>query len=131
MLQTQLLVTDYPLGHVVKPPAPVPAQSAAPPPAKKVVWWLVAVVLSLMLGAHLSARMRKSFKLLPKPPDEMLVSFLGGLLVGAGAAMATGCVVGNIMSGVALMSVGNIVFAAATLLSNWLLTRIYLMGWKS
>ncbi len=55
-------------------------------------------------------------KLLPKPPDEVVVALLGGILVGAGAAFATGCVVGNIMSGWALMSVGGLLFGGVVLL---------------
>jgi hypothetical protein len=58
----------------------------------------------------------------------MLVAFGGGLLVGVGAAIAGGCVVGNIMSGFALMSVGNIVFGVATVAANWITTYVYLMG---
>jgi hypothetical protein len=43
-------------------------------------------------------------------------------------AVAGGCVVGNIMSGYALMSVGNILFGITTLLANWAATYVYLMG---
>jgi hypothetical protein len=67
-------------------------------------------------------------KLLPKPPDEVVVALIGGVLVGAGAAFATGCVVGNIMSGWALMSVGGIFFGGIVLLANWATTYLYLMG---
>jgi uncharacterized membrane protein YccC len=70
-------------------------------------------------------------KLLPKPPDEVVVALIGGVLVGAGAAFATGCVVGNIMSGWALMSVGGILFGVVTLLANWATTYFYLMGGRS
>jgi len=37
-------------------------------------------------------------------------------------------VVGNIMSGVALMSVGNVLFLVAVVLANWATTWFYLMG---
>ena len=67
-------------------------------------------------------------KLLPKPPDELLFAVLGGVLVGAGAALATGCVVGNIMSGWALLSIGMLFFGIVTVLANWVTTYIYLMG---
>jgi hypothetical protein len=49
-------------------------------------------------------------------------------LLGAGAAIAGGCVIGNIMSGLALMSVGMIIFTATVLLANWITTYFYLMG---
>jgi hypothetical protein len=37
-------------------------------------------------------------------------------------------VVGNIMSGVALMSVGNVLFLVTVVLANWATTWLYLMG---
>jgi hypothetical protein len=56
------------------------------------------------------------------------VAALGGFLVGTGAALATGCVIGNILSGWALMSVGMVVFAVVTVLANWATTWLYLRG---
>jgi hypothetical protein len=92
------------------------------------VWWLVGVVSFLVIGSHVSARLRGSFRLLPKPPEQTVIAFLGGLLVGSGAALAGGCVVGNIMSGVALMSVGNLLFVVVVVVANWGTTWLYLMG---
>jgi uncharacterized membrane protein YedE/YeeE len=139
VLHAELLLVEHPVKHVwQKKPAPVrtddqqksnlPTASASEQPRKKVVWWLVALVAFLVVGSHISARLRGSFKLAPKPPDETIVAFFGGLLVGAGAAIAGGCVVGNIMSGVALMSIGNMLFVAVVVLSNWATTYLYLMG---
>ncbi len=134
VLHVEILATDHPVRHVwEKKPQPSaaaaePAGATRPSPEKKVVWWLVALVIFLVVGSHVSARLRGSFRLLPKPPDETMVAFLGGLLVGSGAALATGCVVGNIMSGVALMSVGNILFAIVVALSNWATTWLYMVG---
>jgi uncharacterized membrane protein YedE/YeeE len=137
VLHVELLATEHPVRHVWKRPpeanAPVAEPTAQgevqkPPPAKKVVWWLVALVTFLVVGSHVSARLRGSFRLLARPPDETIVAFLGGLLVGSGAAVATGCVVGNIMSGVALMSVGNIFFVIVVALSNWATTYLYMVG---
>lgn len=97
-------------------------------PQKKIVWWLVGLVVFLVLGSHVSARMRGNFNLRRKPPDEIIVACVGGLLVGIGAALATACVIGHILSGVALMSVGSILFAVAVVLANWMTTYAYLMG---
>ncbi|MBT3221541.1 MAG: YeeE/YedE family protein [Proteobacteria bacterium] len=66
--------------------------------------------------------------MLPKPPDETIIAFLGGIMVGVGAALGGGCVVGHIMSGVALMSIASILFFGAVVLSNWVTTRLYLLG---
>jgi len=67
-------------------------------------------------------------KLLPKEPQQTLIALLGGVLVGMGAWFATGCVIGNILSGWALMSVGLVIFGTATIFSNWAVTYLYLMG---
>lgn len=136
VLHAQLLLTDAPLNHVYAPKAASsiakkefpakPANAAAP--AKKVSWWLILEVIFLVAGAFTSAKLSNKIKFLPRPPDQTIVAFFGGILLGAGAAIAGGCVVGNIMSGVALMSVGNVLFLVTVVLANWATTWFYLMG---
>ena len=129
VLHASLLLTDAPVQHVTgtaAPPALVDAP--APAPRKKVVWWLVLLVGSLVIGSHVAARLSGQARLLPKPPEQVLVAALGGFLVGAGAALATGCVIGNILSGWALMSVGMLLFGLVTILANWGTTLLYLRG---
>ncbi len=136
VMQAELLLIDNGFNHVYskKPAEAASIKNAIIPPSekkvsgKKVVWWLVAGVLSLMIGSWVSARMAGRARLLPKPPDEILIALLGGLMIGAGAAIAGGCVVGNIMSGWALMSVGTIIFGVVVVLTNWATTYIYMMG---
>jgi uncharacterized protein len=114
--------------------APVAASPAEPSkvanvaPRPKVVWWLVALVGSLVFGSFVSARMSGQVKFLPRPPEETVIAFFGGILVGLGAGAAKGCVVGNIISGVGLLSVGTMIFFVFTVLSNWVATWFYLMG---
>jgi uncharacterized membrane protein YedE/YeeE len=146
VLHAYLLATEPAVQGSLKAPAPKPAEivakpgqggsTAQPPPAsaapapqtKKVSFWLIFVVLGLILGSHVSARMGGASKLLPKEPQQTFLALFGGILVGMGAWFATGCVIGNILSGWALMSVGLLVFGAATILSNWGVTYVYLMG---
>jgi uncharacterized membrane protein YedE/YeeE len=130
VLHASLLLTDAPVQHVtgVVTPAPSPAEPSPPAPRKKVVWWLVLLVGSLMVGSHVSARLSGEARLLPKPPEQVLVAAAGGFLVGMGAALATGCVIGNILSGWALMSVGMVLFGTVTVLANWATTLVYLRG---
>lgn len=135
VLHAQLLLTDSPLIHKWQKTVPketnklsTPDTKEAQKPTKKVHWWLILEILSLILGAHVSARLSGKGKLQARPPDETVIAFFGGTLVGAGAALAGGCVIGNIMSGWALMSVGNILFGVTVLLSNWATTYFYLMG---
>ena len=136
VLHAQLLLTDAPLKHVYASKVSLPvvqktagADTVNPDkPVKKVSWWLILSVVTLVLGAFTSAKMSNKIKFLPRPPDQTAIAFLGGLLLGTGAAIAGGCVVGNIMSGVALMSVGNVLFFVTVLLANWVTTYFYLMG---
>jgi uncharacterized membrane protein YedE/YeeE len=136
VMQAELLLVDHSFQHIwtANPPtasSPAGNPASTTPPGKKISWWLVLLVSSLVLGSWVSGRMSGQAKLLPKPPDEVVVALIGGFLVGVGAAFATGCVVGNIMSGWALMSVGTILFGVVTLLANWVTTYFYLMGGRS
>lgn len=136
VLSAELLLTDAPLKHVyapkeslsfVKKEASVKSMDTGNP-GKKVSWWLILEVIALVFGAFTSAKLSNKIQFLPRPPDQTVIAFFGGILLGAGAAVAGGCVVGNIMSGVALMSVGNVLFFATVILANWVTTWFYLMG---
>ena len=147
VMHAKLLITDSNLVHVYKKaPAPTAAPSkpaegnpnggesrqlavsSPTPQGKKVSWWLIALVTSLVAGSWTAARLSGEARLLPKPPEQTLIAFFGGLLVGTGAAVAAGCVIGNIISGWALMSVGMVLFGVVTILANWATTYVYLMG---
>jgi uncharacterized membrane protein YedE/YeeE len=137
VFQAYEALTDSHLVHIWRPRPPAPAIQAAgavPPsptpavPPKPINWWLVGVVASMVPGAWVAARLSGTARLLPRDPVETVTAFFGGILVGAGAAFATGCVVGNILSGWALMSVGLFVFGLVTVLANWVTTYVYLMG---
>ncbi|OPZ22919.1 MAG: putative inner membrane protein [candidate division BRC1 bacterium ADurb.BinA364] len=137
VLHTQIALFDGGIQFVnLKAPAPdasTPAAASAQPlaPAKKASVWLILLVVSLVAGSWVSGRLSGQAKLLPKPPEQVVTALIGGFLVGIGAAFAGGCVVGNIMSGWALMSVGMFVFGIATILANWVVTYFYLMGGPS
>jgi len=130
VLQAQLLLTDYPLKIVTapSPSTPTPPAEGSPAPAKKASLWLILEVIALVLGAHVSSRLTGRFRLLPKPPDETVIAFFGGIITGAGAGIAGYCVVGGIMSGWALMSVASLIFGLATIAANWIMTYLYMMG---
>jgi hypothetical protein len=136
VLQAYVALTDTHVVHVLGPrPAPaqapsVPAAPQPPPvnPPRPVHWWLVFVVTAMVPGAWVAARLSGVARLAPRDPAETVTAYFGGILVGTGAAFATGCVVGNILSGWALMSVGLFVFGVATILANWVATYVYLIG---
>ena len=155
VLQAYQAVTDNQSVHVWKPAPPTVAGRPAPPPAtvpasagtspvgaakapeprpapsprpRPINWWLVSVVVGMVPGAWVAARLSGVARLAERDPVETITAFFGGILVGAGAAFATGCVVGNILSGWALMSVGMFLFGAVTIVANWITTYLYLMG---
>jgi uncharacterized membrane protein YedE/YeeE len=128
VLHVQELVTDNTLVHVFGPPPAGSALRVLPAGTRKVTWWLVLVVAGLFLGALAGAGLSGRIRLEPKPPAQVLTAMLGGFLVGTGAGFASGCVVGNIISGWALMSVGMFLFGIAVIFSNWIVTYFYLMG---
>jgi uncharacterized protein len=100
----------------------------AEPQKKVIIWWAILIDLGLVAGSFISGRMSGQARLLPKPPEQTVIAMLGGLLIGVGAAIASGCVIGNILSGWALMSVGMFIFGITVLLFNWITTYLYLMG---
>ncbi|MFO7965357.1 MAG: YeeE/YedE family protein [Desulfobacterales bacterium] len=134
VMHANLLLTETNLAYVhgPKPKAPPAFKTGGPQdqtvPGKKVSVWLMLEIFAMVLGAFVSASLSGRSRLLPKPPGQTITALFGGSLVGIGAAIAGGCVVGNIMSGAALMSVGNILFAAVVILTNWIVTHFYLMG---
>lgn len=95
---------------------------------KKVNVWLMLLVASLVIGSWVSAKLSGKMEFKPRPPSQTVIAFIGGIMLGTGAAIAGGCVIGNILSGLALMSAGNILFALVVLLVNWAATYFYLMG---
>jgi len=127
VLHVQELLTESSLIHVTGPVDKAPAPAAAPG-ARKIGWWLVLVVFGTFFGSLASVSLQGRFRLQPKPPEQVVTALGGGFLVGAGAAMATGCVVGNIMSGWPLMSVGMLLFGVAVVLANWATTYLFMMG---
>ena len=97
---------------------------------RKLNLWLILLSIVILIGSHISARMSGQAKLLPKEPSQTLIAAIGGLLNGIGAAVATGCIVGNIISAWAMLSVGMFIFGIATLSGNWITTYFYLIGGK-
>lgn len=128
VLNVQELLTESDLAHVTAPAAPAATAPAAVPASRKITWWLVLVVFGTFFGARASASLQGKVRLQPKPPEQVLTALGGGFLVGAGAAVATGCVVGNIMSGWPLMSVGMFLFGISVILANWAVTYLFMMG---
>lgn len=68
----------------------------------------VAVVIGVLVGSHISARLRGEFRLESfTTPSDLARHSAGALLMGFGGVTALGCSVGNGVTGLALLSVGS------------------------
>ncbi len=104
--------------------------SDATPDRPRIWVWLVCLAFGIVAGAHLAARLlgragRAGLK--RRPPSELAVAIAGGFLVGVGAGLGRGCMLGNGVTGTALMSVGMIAFTLTALAFGLVATRLYAM----
>jgi uncharacterized protein len=90
--------------------------------------WMILLVAGIIVGSAVSAGLRRQWKLRSADPATLLMALLGGLLVGAGAAIGRGCFIGNQVSGLALLSLHSAIFAVCMVLANWVTTLLYLRG---
>ena len=68
----------------------------------------VTLMLGVLVGSHLSARLRGEFKLESfTTPKDLASHAAGAALMGFGGVTALGCSVGNGVTGLALLSVGS------------------------
>lgn len=95
---------------------------------KRVYVWLVLFVTAIVLGSLLSARLAGRSRVFLRPPGQLLAAAIGGVLVGIGAALARGCILGNGVMGLAMLSIGMVLFAVVAMLANWATTRLWVMG---
>jgi hypothetical protein len=73
----------------------------------------VAVALGVLMGSHISARLRGEFRLESfTTPGELASHSAGALLMGFGGVTALGCSVGNGVTGLALLSAGSVLAVA-------------------
>ncbi len=90
--------------------------------------WEAFLVLGVVVGAFISSMVAGEFKLrAPKEGKTLLLQFCGGLLMGIGAIFASGCNIGNFLSGVPLLSIGSIVASISIVLGCWLMTYLLFM----
>ncbi len=90
--------------------------------------WSVPLVIGIVVGSLISARLRGKLAWRSGDAGMLIGALIGGVLVGAGALIGRGCFIGNVVSGVGLLSLHSLVFALFTVLANWLTTLIYVRG---
>jgi hypothetical protein len=92
------------------------------------VWWMMVMTAALVAGSSVSAWLRGELSLKSADGATLIVSLLGGVLVGVGAVLGQGCFVGNGLSGWALLSIQSLIFGVCMILANWATTIVYLRG---
>lgn len=91
----------------------------------------LGLILGVLGGAHLSARLRGELALQSfENPEQTLRYMLGAVLMGVGGVMAGGCTVGNGLSGVSSLGLGPILGLAA-IIAGGVLAQVALAARES
>lgn len=89
------------------------------------VSWSALYILGIPLGAYLSAKALREFKLQVPPADELMRTLFGGVIMGFGAAVAGGCTIGHALTGMSSLALASIVSTIFMILGSW--TMVYFM----
>ena len=94
-------------------------------PGDATISWEGWLVLGVVIGAFIAAYAANELKLRMPSVKTMGLTFVGGLLMGFGAVVSSGCNVGHILSGVPQLSLGSILGGIFIVLGGW--AAAYLM----
>lgn len=83
--------------------------------------WEGAEVLGIILGALVASWIAGEFAIRAPEPKLLLQTLAGGLLMGFGAVVSTGCNIGHILSGVPQLSIGSIVGGLSIVAGGWIM----------
>lgn len=82
--------------------------------------WEGAEVVGIVLGALVASLIAGEFALRAPEPKLLLQTLIGGLLMGFGAVISSGCNIGHILSGVPQLSIGSILGGISIILGGWI-----------
>ncbi|HYF18506.1 MAG TPA: YeeE/YedE family protein [Ramlibacter sp.] len=86
----------------------------------------ITLALGVLLGSHLSARVRGEYRVESfRTREDLTQSLLGGTLMGFGGVTALGCSVGNGVTGVALLSTGAFLAVAGMVAGALVALRLH------
>lgn len=98
---------------------------SAHPGSSPLLSWSSILTGGLILGAFASSLLSRQFAVKVPPPFEFLRSSVGGILMGAGAAMAGGCNLGGFFSATSALSLSGPLMMAGLLIGTFLETRYF------
>lgn len=85
----------------------------------------VTLALGILVGSHLSARLRGEFRLESfTTPKELVSHAAGATLMGFGGVTALGCSLGNGVTGLALLSFGSALAVTGIVAGAWLAIKV-------
>jgi uncharacterized membrane protein YedE/YeeE len=87
------------------------------------ITWASLYIITVPLGAYLSAKILKEFKWKVPPVDEILTVLGGSLLMGFGATLGGGCNIGQGLTGASTLAIGSVVALIFIIFGNW--TMVY------
>jgi hypothetical protein len=82
--------------------------------------WAGILILGIIIGASLSSVQIKEFKLKIPNRRDFIRFFGGGLLLGVGAMMASGCNFGHILGGIPELGISSFVALVFMIFGNWI-----------
>jgi len=86
--------------------------------------WLSLMLLFTILGAFVAAKIAGEFRFRAPPPKTLVQTFFGGVIMGFGAAMAGGCNITHVLSGVPQLAVSSILGGAFLIFGCWFMAWI-------
>jgi len=92
-----------------------------------VLSWETFLVIGVVIGAAISAKIAGEFKLRAPGPGRLVQQFIGGLLLGIGAVIADGCNIGHILSGVPQLAISSILSGLFIIFGCWITAYLLLM----
>lgn len=81
--------------------------------------WGVFLVLGILLGSFIAAKGSREFRFRVPDAGTAVSSFIGGVLMGVGASLASGCTIGNGLVMTAMMTWQGWVALLFMILGTW------------
>ena len=89
------------------------------------IGWAAFFVIGIVIGALFSSTQIKEFKIKIPSKSDTIRFFGGGIILGMGALLASGCNFGHILGGIPELGLSSIFAAFFMILGNWIGSHIF------
>ena len=83
--------------------------------------------LGVLAGAFAASLLARQFRIQGAPPFELLKGFVGGILMGIGAAMAFGCNIGGFFSSISALSMAGVAMMVGLMIGAYIGLRLLIL----